>query len=49
VKIRRSNILADDEGTVFVTRVPHSPIQVMGRRDSSHLRALRGRGLRDVA
>jgi len=33
VRIRRSNTLADDEGTVFVTCVPNSPIQVMGRRD----------------
>jgi hypothetical protein len=33
VRIRRSNTLADDEGVVFVTHVPHSPIQVMGRRD----------------
>ncbi len=33
MRIRRSNTLADDEGTVFVTCVPNSPIQVMGRRD----------------
>jgi hypothetical protein len=33
VKIRCSNTLADDEGVVFATKVPGSPIQVMGRRD----------------
>jgi len=33
MKIRRSSTLAYDEGVVFVTHVPHSPIQVMGRRD----------------
>jgi hypothetical protein len=33
VKIRCSNTLADDEGVVFATNVPGSPIQVMGRRD----------------
>jgi hypothetical protein len=31
VKIRCSNTLADDEGVMFATNVPGSPIQVMGR------------------
>jgi hypothetical protein len=30
---RSSSELPDDEGTEFVTRVPNSPIQAMGRRD----------------
>ncbi len=33
MRIRRSNTLADDEGKVFMTCVPSSPIQVIGRRD----------------
>ena len=33
MKIRCSDTLADDEGVVFATNVPGSPIQVMGRRD----------------
>jgi hypothetical protein len=30
--VRPSSELADDEGTVFVTNVPGSPIQIIGRR-----------------
>jgi len=33
MKIRRTSTLAEDEGVVFVTYVPHFPIQVLGRRD----------------
>jgi len=31
--IRSSDELPDHEGTVFVTRVPNAPFQILGRRD----------------